>query len=304
MAVRKPLDAEVREETLLKVQRFAVRYGHTQDPYLIGINDALESGTDLQSLAMLNPLEYLPTRSKAKASSKLSIARGMAGIRNVLIFVPVALTWAAVGEATIAFNEFVQQNSGTPANFLQFWQDGYGVLDPFWSIGNIATIDFYLVTAIILMTAVVAIFQGAGQREKNQEFADFEIDRRDIAIRLELLRYSKRPARAEELPRDIALALKELRTALARAQSTKESAAVAKQLEKQIQNANAAISKMQNFSLSIERSAKAITAALNQITRSAERSAKQSSNSATALNQAARQLQRNARKPNSPPAER
>lgn len=296
MALRKPVDSEIREETLNSVQRFAVRYGHIQDPYLVQLNDALESGRNLANISILSPAKYLPTRSKAKPSSKLGIARLIAGVRNVLIFVPVALTWAAVGEATIAFNEFVQRNSGTPANFLQFWQDGYGVLDPFWSIGNIATVDFYLVSVIIVMTGFVASLQAVGQREKNQLFAQFEIDRRELAMRIEFSRYAMRPGTAQELPGDISAALRELRTSLARAQSGKEMAAAAKQLERQIQSANLAISKMQGFAVSLERSAKAVTAALTQITKTAQHSAKQSATNAVTLGKAAKQLELEAAK--------
>lgn len=296
MALRKPVDSEIREETLNSVQRFAVRYGHIQDPYLVQLNDALESGRNLANISILSPAKYLPTRSKAKPSSKLGIARLIAGVRNVLIFVPVALTWAAVGEATIAFNEFVQRNSGTPANFLQFWQDGYGVLDPFWSIGNIATVDFYLVSVIIVMTGFVASLQAVGQREKNQLFAQFEIDRRELAMRIEFSRYAMRPGTAQELPGDISAALRELRTSLARAQSGKEMAAAAKQLERQIQSANLAILKMQGFAVSLERSAKAVTAALTQITKTAQHSAKQSATNAVTLGKAAKQLELEAAK--------
>ena len=296
MALRKPVDSEIREETLNSVQRFAVRYGHIQDPYLVQLNDALESGRNLANISILSPAKYLPTRSKAKPSSKLGIARLIAGVRNVLIFVPVAITWAAVGEATIAFNEFVQRNSGTPANFLQFWQDGYGVLDPFWSIGNIATVDFYLVSVIIVMTGFVASLQAVGQREKNQLFAQFEIDRRELAMRIEFSRYAMRPGTAQELPGDISAALRELRTSLARAQSGKEMAAAAKQLERQIQSANLAISKMQGFAVSLERSAKAVTAALTQITKTAQHSAKQSATNAVTLGKAAKQLELEAAK--------
>lgn len=291
MPPRKSSESALRDETLEKVQRFAVRYGHTQDPYLVQLNDALESGVNLQNMAILNPSEFLPARARLVTSSKLGIARLVAGIRNVLIFVPVALTWAAVGEATIAFNEFVQENSGTPANFLQFWQDGYGVLDPFWSIGNIATIDFYLVSTIIVMTGFISVLQGAGQKEKDQQFAQFEIDRRELAMSIEFLRYARRPGSANELPRDITAALRELRLNLVKVQSGREMAAAAKQLERQIQTANTAVSKMQNFAQSLERSARSITSALALISKSAERSAKQTSSNAEVLGRAAKRLE-------------
>jgi hypothetical protein len=290
MPSQKPLIAEIREEALQKLQRFAVRHGHTQDPYLVLVNDALESGKNPQSLAILEPNQFLPSKSKTGPNSKTRLARLIAGIRNVLIFVPVALTWAAVGEATIAFNEFVQRNSGTPANFLQFWQDGYGILDPFWSIGNIATIDFYLVSTIIVLTGIVSVLQAFAQRERSDWTAEFEIERRELAFRLELLRYPRRPASADELPRDIRLALGELRSALAKAQSGKESAVAARRLEKQIQAANLAIQKMETLAIGLDRSARSITSALNQITKTAQRTAKQSSTSATALNRVAKRL--------------
>jgi hypothetical protein len=291
LPTRKTLDQDLREDVLVSLQRFATRYGHTQDPYLVRLSDALETGGDIQTISILDPASYLPTRSRIQTGKRLRLSRLIAGIRNVLIFVPVALTWAAVGEATIAFNEFVQRNSGTPANFLQFWQDGYGVLDPFWAIGNIATIDFYLVTAIILMTGTVALMQASGQREKDRQFAEFEVDRRELALQIEILRYSRRPARTSEIPADLSSALRELRITLAKAQSGKEMLAASKQLERQTQIASAAISKIQSFATSLERNTRAISKALNDITKSTERAAKQASSKAAEIEKRAQELE-------------
>jgi hypothetical protein len=254
---------------------FAQKYGHTADPYLTKLSDALDTNINLDRMLSLAPLEYLPGRPLKTGNNSLQSARLIAGIRNVLIFVPVALTWAAVGEATKAFNEFVQQNSGTPANFLQFWQDGYGVLDPFWSIGNIATIDFILVAAVIAMTGYVAVVQGGGQRQRERMSYVFEYERRELAIAIEALRFQQAGATRDDLPKDISKALRELRAALAKAQSAKEIDMAAKKLARQVELAGAASSRMREFSTGLESNSKSIAEAITRITKSTDLAARQ-----------------------------
>jgi D-ribose pyranose/furanose isomerase RbsD len=198
---RKPSRKVASEALRDRLRSWANANGQSNDPYVIGLHRALEDAQELAFWSTLSPLQYLPIYGQVKASGRQSLAKFLAAFRNVIIFLPVALTWAAVGEATRAFNEFIQKNAGTPANFLQFWQDGYGVLDHFWSIGNVATIDFVIVALVISLTAVVAVMHNQSQAEQVALANGFYNSRRALAIEIEqfLLPYRSPSWAATEL---------------------------------------------------------------------------------------------------------
>lgn len=182
---RKPTRKAASEAMKERLRAWANLTGQSNDPYVMGLYRALDSGQDLAFWSTLSPLQYLPIYGQLRASGRQSAGKFLAAFRNIIIFLPVALTWAAVGEATRAFNEFIQKNAGTPANFLQFWQDGYGVLDPFWSIGNVATIDFTIVATVIMLTAMVAVLHNQAQSEQVGLSNIFNTSRRALAIEIE-----------------------------------------------------------------------------------------------------------------------
>ena len=207
------------QELQQSLQAWTQAFGHAQDPYIVGLYEALEKGERLDFWQTLDPLEYLPNYIAVKTNTGLGTARLLAGIRNIIIFLPVALTWASVSEATKAFNEFVTQNTGTPANFLQFWQDGYGLLDKFWSIGSIAQIDFVIVGMVIVLTAIVAIMQSRGQAANQVSNRIFISARTSLALEINLALDEFKPVTSANVPADVAKAVKSLRAALASGQS-------------------------------------------------------------------------------------
>jgi hypothetical protein len=44
------------------------------------------------------------------------------------------------------------ENEAIVVNFLEFWQGGYGDLNPIWRLSSIALIDFFILAIIILLT--------------------------------------------------------------------------------------------------------------------------------------------------------
>jgi hypothetical protein len=236
---RKPTRTAAAASLKERIRTWATMTGHTNDPYIFGIFSALESGQDLPFWSTLSPLHYLPVYGQVKASSRQAIGKFLATVRNIIIFLPVALTWAAVGEATRAFNEFIQKNAGTPANFLQFWQDGYGVLDSFWSIGNVATIDFVIVASVIVLTAVVAILHNQAQSEQVALANQFNSSRRALAIEIEqfLIAYRSPTWAATEL-QSLTTSLDRRFTALGKSlESATAATAGIKALEREVNSA-------------------------------------------------------------------
>lgn len=198
-----------------QLQGWAQNFGHTQDAYLVGLDAALDANKNLEFWQGIEPQDYLPNYNALGSSGILRIVRLLAGLRNIIIFVPVALTWAAVSEATKAFNEFVLQNTGTPANFLQFWQDGYGFLDKFWSIGSIAQLDFVIVTMVILLTGIVGVMQSRGQNNLSRANKYFATTRNALALEIKAALFEYKPITSGSVSAEVSKSVKALKTSLA-----------------------------------------------------------------------------------------
>lgn len=109
-------------------------------------------------------LVYAVRREGGYAPSSIEIADK---IRNVLVLVPILLTWAALAEAALAYNRFINANpeeAGTP--FLLLWQRGFGgessILSPTFS--TVAIIDAVVIVVMILLT-----FYTHGRRETQED---------------------------------------------------------------------------------------------------------------------------------------
>lgn len=167
---------EEKKLLLELLNQWAVRHDLGGDPYLNSITRTIQNEGSLALWSDLDPEIHLPRPLSTDGKPYIRIARIVAIIRNSLVFVPVALTWKAVSEATSAFSEFVRLNNAAPVNFLEFWQNGYGILDSKWRIATVAEVDFWIIVAIILMTlfASLTITHGQDLDAKVQEELDKE----------------------------------------------------------------------------------------------------------------------------------
>ena len=116
--------------------------------------------------------------------AKARLVRVLTVVRNVLVFAPVALTWAAVSEATAGFSKYIAQNGADVVNFLDFWQNGYDILGEEWKIGNVARLDFLIVVIVIALTLYVSQVGHTVEQTKNS--AEDAIDRERLALAIEI----------------------------------------------------------------------------------------------------------------------
>jgi hypothetical protein len=100
MAPRKPRKPQAVDALATKIAQWVAQYNLQNDPYLTGLLAAIEGKKDLHIWAELDPNEYLPHPDTDAAGAKERLVRLLTVIRNVLVFAPVALTWAAVSAAT------------------------------------------------------------------------------------------------------------------------------------------------------------------------------------------------------------
>jgi hypothetical protein len=156
MAPRKPRKPQAIDLLATSISQWISKYNLQNDPYLTGLLAAIEGKKDLHIWADLDPNDYLPHPETGAGQAKERLVRLLTVIRNVLVFAPVALTWAAVSAATTGFSQYIEANGADVVNFLDFWQNGYGILHDEWKIGNVARLDFIIVVIVIALTLYVS----------------------------------------------------------------------------------------------------------------------------------------------------
>jgi len=161
---------------------WAIESDVTDDPYVLGLLHAVETRKGLDMWSTLDPFEMLPHPEGTAGAKDIRYGRIIAILRNILVFVPVALTWEAVSQATKAFATFVELNGATTVNFLEFWQNGYKILPSFWQIANIAQVDFFIILAVIVMSLTASALNERGNRLHDKEIELLEKDRIQLGI--------------------------------------------------------------------------------------------------------------------------
>jgi hypothetical protein len=167
-----------------QVDSWAYKYQVSRDPYTNGLSNSLREKKNLQIWAAMNPVEYLPQPEITEGIAIARWVRLLTLIRNVLVFAPVALTWAAVGQATSAFSRYVDENGADVVNFLDFWENGYGYLGTEWQISKVAFLDFLIILGVIILTLIASVF-GKRASELQAKF-DQQIERERIGLAVEI----------------------------------------------------------------------------------------------------------------------
>lgn len=99
-------------------------------------------------------------------------------LRNLLIFVPLAMTWYGISRAVSSYYAFVNAINSNPGAdktqlqlpFLYLWQQGFGGHLPGWLVlGSLAFYDFLLLFFLLLLTAVVNVRSHLRSSQKEEE---------------------------------------------------------------------------------------------------------------------------------------
>jgi hypothetical protein len=189
MAIKKVQPTTVLAE---KLEEWSRLRGVERDPYLSQLTESLKERKNLHIWAELQPLDFLPYPKSDAQNRQSDLVRILTIIRNVLVFAPVALTWAAVSAATTAFAAYTKENGASVVNFLDFWQNGYGYLSDKWKIGEVARLDFILVMIVIVLTLFVSFVGHRSQQLRNQEEALIDQERSTIALEIAQVLHDKR----------------------------------------------------------------------------------------------------------------
>lgn len=204
--IRKP-DGNL--EVLEQLNAWARKHNVLQDSYVSALAQALENRSNLPFWATMSATEFLPKTHTTGPRSQFVYYLTL--LRNLLIFAPVAITWLAIGQASQAFAVFTETNSANVVNFLQFWQNGYGILAQEWTLTRIAILDASILLFIMVLIIVIA---NLNQRELRRR-AEFEIadedDRMRVALAIDAYLFEKRSVTNVTLNQGLSRALQELK---------------------------------------------------------------------------------------------
>ena len=216
------------QELIDEITLWARRNGSSNDAIVTSLISDLSGMTDLSSWASLPTIELLPPINAPKADAKITLANRIAIIRNILVFAPVALTWIAVSKATAAFGAYTSANKSAVVNFLEFWQNGYGVLAKEWTIGQVAFTDFAIITLVIILSLTVSFMEIQHKKILATDVARRENERIALGIKLHKYLDSKRTSTPEVVNANVSNAVRNLVSA------SKDIAKATKELSKDI----------------------------------------------------------------------
>jgi hypothetical protein len=201
------------EENLVladSLDQWAGKHRVAQDPYVIRLAQSLRTRSNLSMWASLNPMEFLPNPEIHKMRSAESLVHFLSVVRNSIVFLPVALTWIAVSKATSAFSLYTSKNSIAVVNFLEFWQNGYGVLAKEWTIGRIAFLDFLLILLVIVLTLLTAYLSRRNQNNREDAIGELDHERTALALDISAYLFAKQAVTPLTMNANMATALRQL----------------------------------------------------------------------------------------------
>jgi hypothetical protein len=200
-----------------KLARWAAKWGLREDPYVQGLQKAISESRNMTTWASLDPFERLPYADSKRGILLEKISEGLAFTRNVLVFIPVAITWWAIGKTTEQFGAYNETRPGEKVNFLDFWENGYGYLDDIKlfkvmgvKIHEIATVDFAIIAGIVALTFTSSLLGVWADRRSGLDEKKALFEREDLALTLVEALEAKRSASPESIAGSIADVLNDL----------------------------------------------------------------------------------------------
>lgn len=215
-AVATTVGGSAEQHGISELRNWAATHRCDDDPYIRGLLTAVEQRQDLTMWAALDPVELLPHPPVRRGRFMTRIARVMLFLRNVLVFIPVAITWMGIKEATEAFGAYAAAenaaNSGKQLNFLLFWESGgpKGQLASMWRIQHIALVDALLIAGIVVLTLLSGAIEARANRKADMQERRFEAERVGIALAVKAALHGNRQATPESITQSLAESLADL----------------------------------------------------------------------------------------------
>lgn len=258
-------------QTMATVSEWSRKWNVDDDPYVSGLVAALGRRDNMTMWASLDPMEMLPDPEIRSGGLMKRIARVLTVIRNVLVFVPVALTWLSIQHATEAFGEFLEDNPGLETSFLQFWQSpGDAYLADHWRIQDIARLDAIIILVIVLATLVANTLESRHRAVNFSVGREMQKERTRVGLMIAESLQGNKSASPESITESLALALNDLSQAardVSLAAARMEAASVGiDSLSPRIENLNGRITDLdQRFAKDVVKSVDSLVASVSTL---------------------------------------
>jgi hypothetical protein len=177
--------SDLLPELANSLEQWAIRYSLNADPYVVGLLQGMRSKKKIAFWADTRAVDMLPLPEATSGIATKKRLDALLAFRNIMVFVPIAFTWAAISQATTAFAEYAKRGEAKVVNFFDFWENGYGVLSPFWTLSNVARIDFLLLAIIIFVSIGISLSERKLSNLETSEKARLDTERLQIAINID-----------------------------------------------------------------------------------------------------------------------
>jgi hypothetical protein len=120
--------------------------GQEENSEIRQLCDDLEQGSAISRWAAVNFERVLPFRV-----SQSVLETRLRQVRNILVFLPIALTWLSIMTASTRFDDYVRNAQGETVNFLVFWES-----QPWLEkLSTVAGIDAVVILVVIALTVTI-----------------------------------------------------------------------------------------------------------------------------------------------------
>jgi len=217
------VDGRALEQSLKALERWAEEERVGDDPAVLRLAKGIRSRQNLSMWANKDIDTFLPPAAGQRSRVLTPLTDLLFFVRNVAVFVPIFLTWRAIGVASNAFERFAAFIPGDEdVNFLRYWQTGgenllIGVALPDDALvpqaerlSSVAELVSYIIIGIIFITIIASILRvvDRGIRERGQRAADQR--RIEIVLLLESALHGYRQATPTSISETLAESLSAL----------------------------------------------------------------------------------------------
>jgi hypothetical protein len=226
------------EAALKDLERWAADENAEDDKAVQRLVRAVKSRQNLTMWANKDIDTFLPEPKPRELAYLTVAAQAIFVVRNVLVFLPIYLTWSAIGAASTAFAAFsALVPVGTDVNFLRYWQTGGVGLIPDATLpmealvpdrerlSSVAALVAMIIVIVIALTLIASLVQFINVWQEHPRMRAAEQRRIEVVLALESALHGYRQA----TPTSISETLAESLSALL--QAAHQLGATAQQLE-------------------------------------------------------------------------
>lgn len=145
-----------------------------------------------------------PPRRDSESYLAHRVANLVTFIRNIILFVPVFITWLAIERAAVAYD--IQLGLEIDTTFLQVWLDKAPI-----TLATTALIDAVLIGLLIVLTIVSQVFEGIADSQARSADAKDETDFQKVLVGVGLFLHGFRAITPSQLKSGLAEAVDNLR---------------------------------------------------------------------------------------------